>query len=921
MTCRATPDSGTLPSAPVGLVANGTDSSVMLSWDANAVSEGVTAYKVYRGTTRGGAFVLKATVTTTSYEDATAVTATTYWYRVSAVNPAGEGDYTDVEGSFLADTTAPSDPSITSTTVVGPEAVKLEWTSPTDADLAGFNVYADTTNPATTQVNTDLISLLEYTYESATAGSTWYFKVTAVDSAGNESTGDTSNVAVPASDTTAPATPATPSAQVAPTGVLVTWTPNTEPDLASYKIYKSENAGAFNLLANPASSLGGSYTDTAVVSGSTYAYKILARDSSGNESAQSTASNTLSYSASATGSLSGFVQVGAMVPCVAHARAVGRYTYTSVTTGTGVTSVNVVTHSETEDFDALAAGSILTAKYEWDFSAGVGDAKGSYNQLRGWNGAHAYDDAGTYTIKLTRTDQAGKVEVYQSDITVAANTRTTVYVSSTGLGSGDGSTQATAVNLTRAAQILSSTAAVKLLFRLGDTFYMGSGGIRLTKANQMISTSTGWKLGTSTAKPIFGYNAPGSGARNLIVCETGATNFVIEGLNFKCSYSGGTLRTDYAIRVFGSTNGLIRNCDITKFGSFIEHADTKSVRYLLVQNCHCVGGDKSLKNSFTHFRGDDLVLLGCSMPNSRDEHCVRWGPSCRTLVAFCNFKNMQYNALASPWKDLDSHDIVKTTFDIQQGYHHYSYQNTLTCDLYAPQTAGTVQIGPLNETTGHVAEFVRYICFERNRVVEASMDIQAGCSDVMIRNNVITKSNGFCFEIQSQGSGVDENLNSYSSRTATRVYLLNNTCYNLGVSGQLLRMKNKAQTLVIKNNLFIGETLESDKGTADGKVACARLGNTDTTNLVCNRNFFPAFDKFLYGSSNLYETVTNWNKRTNITDNLVGSITLDSTFKTPSASLATTLARPVAGVFEDYWGTARSQQAGSWVAGAVEGSY
>lgn len=937
--CRSTPDTPNAPSAPSGLVANGTTTSIVVAWNANAVSELVTAYKVYRSTNRGGPFTLKTTTKNTTYTDSTASSNTLYWYRVTAVNNAGEGQYSDVEASFLADVTAPENPTILTTTIVGTTNVKNTWSASSDSDLAGYNIYARIFPAAYTKLNTELLTVLEYTHNSATAGSTWDYKVTAVDTAGNESTGSTVSIAVPASDTTAPSVPATPTAINESGGIRVNWTPNTEPDLHSYRVYRSDDSYTASL-GTVLAAAGGTYLDATAVVGQSYSYKVDAKDTSNNASGKSGASNSVTRTTSTIGSLTSFLKAGEMVPCVVHGRGVSRYTYSSGKNSSGVT---VVTATTNEDFDALTAGTVLTAKYAWNFAAGTGQAQGKYPQLNGWNGAHAYDQAGTYTVTLTRTDQAGNVSSYQASVILSADTRRVVYVASNGDGgsSSNGGTTSSPVNIARANAILATTENVKIVLKRGDTFYGNTTLLTLKKKNQMITSSASWGTG---ALPRVGFNDVGTAGRCPIKVESTALNAVIEQIDFGVNYTGGTKKNDFAIRIVGEVNALIRDCTISSFGSFVEPTDGNIFRWVLIQD-NKTTGNKSLHNSLCYVRGDDVVILGNYIHNSRAEHPIRWASSCRTLTAFNHLRNLQYNAnYGSPWSDLDTSDIVKTAANVQQGYHHYLWRNTLECSLAVNEIAGTVQIGPLNEKTGHVAEYVQYICLDRNTIVNASVDIQPGCSYVMCRNNICSKHDGYCFEIDQKGqspsdtypenpdgtvgdgkitvgdSGVDADGNYYQDRVARYIYIYNNTCINNGKSGQPLRIKDFTRALNVQNNIFIAASL-----TATGKLsqqsACCYLGNTDTTSLTLTQNLFPAFDKFLCGGSNTFEAMSKFNTRTGIANNVVAGCVLDSAYKIPTASVAKTLARPVSGVFEDYYGTARSSQAATWMAGAVEGSY
>ncbi len=74
----------TAPSVPTGLTATAVSSSqINLAWKASTDNVGVSGYKVYRGTT------LIATTTTTSYANTGLAASTTYTYKVSAFDTAG----------------------------------------------------------------------------------------------------------------------------------------------------------------------------------------------------------------------------------------------------------------------------------------------------------------------------------------------------------------------------------------------------------------------------------------------------------------------------------------------------------------------------------------------------------------------------------------------------------------------------------------------------------------------------------------------------------------------------------------------------------------------------------------------------------------------------------------------------------------
>jgi len=86
-----------LPSAPTSLLAAPGSNHIGLTWTASA---GASSYYVKRSLTNGGVFTVIGNPSTASYDDLTAVNGTTYYYKVSAFNTAGESaDSNQVSGT------------------------------------------------------------------------------------------------------------------------------------------------------------------------------------------------------------------------------------------------------------------------------------------------------------------------------------------------------------------------------------------------------------------------------------------------------------------------------------------------------------------------------------------------------------------------------------------------------------------------------------------------------------------------------------------------------------------------------------------------------------------------------------------------------------------------------------------------------
>jgi len=86
------------------------------------------------------------------------------------------------------DTTAPGVPGGLSATA-GDASVQLRWSANPDADLAGYHVYrSDLQNGAYTRQNAQTLAAPAFSQNALANGTTWWYRVTAVDASGNEST-------------------------------------------------------------------------------------------------------------------------------------------------------------------------------------------------------------------------------------------------------------------------------------------------------------------------------------------------------------------------------------------------------------------------------------------------------------------------------------------------------------------------------------------------------------------------------------------------------------------------------------------------------------------------------------------------------------------------------------------------------------
>ena len=242
------------PSAPVVKIGNSsTSGKPMLTW--NAVS-GATSYKVYRATSQKGTYSLLGTVTATSYTNTGAKAGTTYYYKVKAVNSAGESAYSNIVSGRATVTTLTMGHSSTSGKPM------LTWKAVSGA--ASYKVYRSTSkNGAYSVINTT--KALTYTNVGAALGTTYYYKVEALNAAG-KSMGFSAVV----------------EGKVAPVLAVghssvsgkpqLTW--KAVPGATEYQVYRSTQQNSGYSKINTTTST--SYVNTGAKAGTTYYYRIVA---------------------------------------------------------------------------------------------------------------------------------------------------------------------------------------------------------------------------------------------------------------------------------------------------------------------------------------------------------------------------------------------------------------------------------------------------------------------------------------------------------------------------------------------------------------------------------------------------------------------------------------------------------------------
>ncbi len=285
----------TPPVAPSNLEATaGSNTSINLTWSDNSNDE--AGFRVYRGTTSGTVTTLVTTLGagTTTYTNTSLTAATTYYYKVTAYNSAGESVASNIDNATTGTppVTPPVAPSNLVATAASSTSINLTW-SDNSNDEAGFRVYRGTTSGTVTTLVTTLgAGTTTYTNTSLTALTTYYYKVTSYNSAGESVASNIANATTGTPPVTPPVAPSNLVATAASsTSINLTWSDNSN-DESGFRVYRGTTSGTVTTLVTTLGAGTTTYTNTSLTAATTYYYKVTTYNSAGESVASNIANAT-----------------------------------------------------------------------------------------------------------------------------------------------------------------------------------------------------------------------------------------------------------------------------------------------------------------------------------------------------------------------------------------------------------------------------------------------------------------------------------------------------------------------------------------------------------------------------------------------------------------------------------------------------
>jgi hypothetical protein len=175
-----------VPSAPVDVTAEAlSSSSISVSW---AAVNGADSYKVYYGSGHDDSFTnsIGGVITATSYTDTSCDPETTRYYKVSAVNSAGESGKSSVVFAATLQLSAPSVPTNLAASAQSSSSIRISWNASSSGETPTYyNIWRSSSGSGVyTEIGKVSGTTLSYTNTGLSASTTYYYKVDAQNSAG-----------------------------------------------------------------------------------------------------------------------------------------------------------------------------------------------------------------------------------------------------------------------------------------------------------------------------------------------------------------------------------------------------------------------------------------------------------------------------------------------------------------------------------------------------------------------------------------------------------------------------------------------------------------------------------------------------------------------------------------------------------------
>ncbi len=494
----------------------------------------------------------------------------------------------------------------------------------------------------------------------------------------------------------------------------------------------------------------------------------------------------------------------------------------------------------------LNAGDAEDGIFAWDF----GDAGSRFNETVGFNAAHLYAKPGTYTVRLSVTNAAGKMDSATARVTVAAAQRKVLYVSAAGADSNDGRSADRPLRTVKKAASLAGD-DTEILFARGQTFGVEA-AMKIYGKDVVIGA-----YGTGE-RPVLNW-VGGLGLNEIVQVGPAADGVTVRDLTFTSKYGGtDSAGLPFALRIGGRNVTVLGNQFFNV--SYAINSNGRPTGALVQDNASpSVTGVRAY---FLWGEGRNLVVQGNFVANSTREHVVRLSGNgvSHVVIAHNDFTNLDRRA------EGDRYDTAKGAIVAQVGEYAYIADNIVN---------GPLAIGPLGEENGLHSKEARFshVVVTRNSISGAMLEVKHGSEHVTLHDNVIFQTGGTAIEV--------EGFNKEYGRGVVDLVIDHNTAVNPAEMGRFLQVQGSVGGIVLTDNVYLAPNLRPGAYGA----AAIYVAQADLSSFVrLDHNVWPSGSKGLplagggvawVGGGTGYLTPAQWEARRRVTNSTFRDVDLD----------------------------------------------
>jgi len=283
-----------LPAAPSSLNASASSSSqINLSWTDNANNEdGFQIERCTGAACTNFAQIAQIGSNVTTYANSGLAAATTYRYRVRAFNGNGNSGYSDLaEAATSAVPSAPANPANLLAGVVSANQINLSWADNANNEN-GFQIERCTGAACTdfAQIAQVGSNVTNYANSGLAAATAYRYRVRAFNGIGNSGYSNVAEASTPTSQSQFAAPSDLVATAVSSSQIDTVWVDNSTNE-EGFKLYRSTDGITFSRIATLGPNVT-AYSNTGRPASTTYHYRVLAYNSSGNTAYSNTVSAT-----------------------------------------------------------------------------------------------------------------------------------------------------------------------------------------------------------------------------------------------------------------------------------------------------------------------------------------------------------------------------------------------------------------------------------------------------------------------------------------------------------------------------------------------------------------------------------------------------------------------------------------------------